>query len=117
MDRQLDAMDREEATQRTKRAAALARLEKSTAKAARLDQARTLLQRLHARLDNEPMTEALRRELVEVLVVEVRVDIMEVGLTRKGTAKRRPHPVVCYAFDDPADRVQDNSMTPCRCRP
>jgi site-specific DNA recombinase len=101
LDRQLDAIGQEETTHQLAHKRALAALEDATMAHDRLETARTLLQRLHARLDTEPMTPALKRELIEALVVSITVDTEEVGLSKRGRVKRRAVVRVTYCFEEP----------------
>jgi hypothetical protein len=66
--------------------------------------ARALLQQLHARLDDpeQPVTPAVQREMVEALVLFIRVDTVEVGLSTRGRMKRKAKVTVRYTFERPA---------------
>jgi hypothetical protein len=60
------------------------------------------LQQLHARLDSEPLTLALKREVIRALVLEIRVEAVEVGESRRGRIKRHAVLRVRYCFNPPA---------------
>ncbi len=69
-----------------------------------MQRARTLLQQLHARLDDaeQPVTPAVQREMVEALVLFIRVETVEVGLSQRGRMKRKAKVTARYTFERPA---------------
>jgi site-specific DNA recombinase len=100
--RQLDAIAREEAGLVKKRDQYLAALAGATAGQDRLQSARTLLQRLHARMDAaDTITPDLQREWVALLVVAMRVQTLPNGTSTRGRPKYRAELAVTYCFDDP----------------
>jgi site-specific DNA recombinase len=128
LDRQMDGIEREEGTLRKERATVVARMEGQTATQDRLTSARALLQRLHARLDNGPLSPETRQEIVRALVADIRVDTVQAGMSRRGTVKYAPKVHVSYVFDAPTaqaptasqalvSQAQDVTVTTCRCRP
>jgi site-specific DNA recombinase len=114
LDHQLDAIEREETAVRKARAATVARLDSGAATETRLDSARTLLQRLHARLDGGPLSQDSREELVRALVSEIRVETVEAGISQRGNVKRESVVHVTYAFDEPARQTHDVGVSACR---
>jgi hypothetical protein len=103
LNRQLDQIAEQEATILAKRDTQLAALTAATARAERAQNARALLQRLHARLDDEPLTAELKREIVETLVQEIRVKTVEVGISVRGRVKQDWQVHVTYCFDEPTE--------------
>ena len=101
LDKQLDAIQQEEAALREKVAQAQAQAQQIGAREERLRGAGALLRRLQVRLE-EPLTHALQRELIEELVARIQVGVEPDGLSRRGKPKRRAVITVTYVFDDPA---------------
>ncbi len=101
--RQLAAIAEEEAEQAHTREQRLAALQDVTDMDARLQAARTHLQQLHARLDDpeQPVTPAIQREMIEALVLFIRVDAVEAGLSTRGRMKRKAKVTVRYTFEPP----------------
>ncbi len=122
LDRQLDAIATEERGFQRERERLLEVTSAATTMQDRLVTARTLLARLHARLDTEPVTPALQREMIEAIVVDMRVETVEVGPSLRGRIKRRAKVQVTYAFDTPAPgpsppitvQTSDESRLACR---
>lgn len=102
LDRQLDDIAAEEAGHVREREHLLGTMQRDTDAAERLDSARTLLQQLHARLDGEPITPELKRELVRLLVARVVVATEEAGLSARGRVKHRAKVKVTYTFEAPS---------------
>jgi hypothetical protein len=111
LDRQLDQIAEEEQGHIKTREALLAALQDASAVASQLETARTLLQQLHARLDSEPLTPALKRQIIRALVVEIRVEAVELGLSRRSHNKRQAILRVRYCFDPPAEPLQISAAT------
>jgi site-specific DNA recombinase len=103
LDHQLAQIAEEEADIIAKRDALLTALADATTHQERLEGARTLLQQLHARLDDpeQPVTPAVQREMVEALVKFIRVETVEIGLSTRGRMKRQAQMTVCYTFKRP----------------
>ncbi len=103
LDRQLDAIAEEEASYTSDRETLAAALQDASEGAGRLETARTLLQQLHARLDTEPLTAAMKRDMLKALISEIRVESREVGISVRGRVKRRAVLHVWYRFHPRAD--------------
>jgi site-specific DNA recombinase len=102
LDRQLDAIAAQETSVTARREDLLAALDLAGAQQDRMERARELLQQLHARLDAETLTPAVKRQVVEALVQDVRVDTVEVGLSTRGRIKREASILVTYRFQRPS---------------
>ncbi len=101
-DRQLDEIAAEEAGHTKTRAALASALAEATDTETRLATARDLLMTLRATMDSGPLTPERKREILTVLVREIRVHTEEVGLTkRSGRIKRRAVLHVSYRFARP----------------
>jgi site-specific DNA recombinase len=105
LDRQLDQIDGEETALLAELGEAQARAEGMAGQAARLRTAEQLLNELHARLD-EPLTWELKRQLVELLVVEIRIRTEELD------GKTVPIAEVTYAFGRVTTRTGRDSWRP-----
>jgi hypothetical protein len=102
LDRQLDAIQHEEG----ERAGEMARLVALAAQARDVEQrltgAEALLQRLRGRLDATPLTPALKRTIIEALVLEMTVEVDERAPDAKIGVRTPCQIHVAYCFDDPA---------------
>ncbi|MGZ3681399.1 MAG: hypothetical protein ACXWQR_23720, partial [Ktedonobacterales bacterium] len=119
LDRQFDQIQQEETVLLEKRQRLTQALSDATDSEQRMQNARTLLQQLHARLDDAGaagMTPALKHEIVTALVREIRVDTVDIGLSQRGNMKRRAVVHAYYVFDEPADQREqmcDVLQSPC----
>jgi chromosome segregation ATPase len=112
LDRQLDAIGQEETGHQRERERLAAQVRADQDTTGRLETARTLLQRLHARLDEAAHNPTVQRELVHVLVASITVQSEEIGLSRQGRVKRRAVVRVVYCFEDPS--TQASTAQDCR---
>jgi site-specific DNA recombinase len=106
LDRQLDQIAQEEEGLRADLDAAKARAADATEGAARLRTAEDLLLELHRRQDEEPTWE-VKRQLVELLVVNIRVDTVAEDGKAEAAAE------VTYAFTPAATRTGRGSSRQC----
>jgi site-specific DNA recombinase len=100
LDRQLDAIQREETTLREQLEAAREGARAQSTRQERLQGAGALLRRLQVRLE-EPLTAQVKRELIEQLVAAIVVDTEHAGTSRRGKPKKRAAVAVTYSFDEP----------------
>jgi site-specific DNA recombinase len=118
LDRQLDQIAAESAVTEHKHAKQLATMRDSTSKAERLSGARTLLQQLRATVDEGELTPALKRSIVQKLVVEARVVTQDLGLSTRGKPKRRAQVEITYVFElRPRQLMQQRDDTASTRRP
>jgi site-specific DNA recombinase len=114
LDRQLDDIATEEAGVTARRDALTAALSDSASRQDRLQNARTLLQQLHARLDDpeQPATPAVQRAVVKALVQSIRVETVEIGISTRGRIKRQAQAHVRYSFERPTISDIDAGYAP-----
>jgi hypothetical protein len=53
----------------------------------------------------------VRQELVRALVADIRMDTVEVGVSRRGNVKRGSEVHVTYTFTEPSHRIQDVDLS------
>ncbi|HKB47539.1 MAG TPA: recombinase family protein, partial [Ktedonobacterales bacterium] len=114
LDRQLDRIQREERDITARRDALVALLQKASESAEAIERARLFLQRLHARLDGAdgPLTPARKRETARALIVGIKVETVEIGVSVRGNIKRKARVDVTYRFQDPALDVTEQVCNP-----
>jgi site-specific DNA recombinase len=111
LEHQLAELARESAALLARRDAASQALADAVEQEQRMQGARTLLQTLHARLDevdDGERTPAQQRDIVEKLVKSIRVQTVASGTSARGRVKRSANIEVTYTFD-PARSV---TLTP-----
>jgi site-specific DNA recombinase len=102
LEHQLADIKREEDGHAGERDQILATMQRDTDGAERLNSARTLLQQLHARLDGEPITPEMKRQVVQSIVARLVIETMEAGLSERGKPKRCAKAKVTLIFEAPA---------------
>jgi site-specific DNA recombinase len=114
LDRQLDAIDAEQATIQARLRQLQDQISEANDAAAHLTRAADVLARFHERRAAGQLTD---REMMEGLVMGIVVDTQDAGLSTRGRPKIRPAVTVTYCFEQPANSVGNVSCMPGRAAP
>jgi hypothetical protein len=115
LDRQLDRIAREETGAREQHAKIMAALQETTTQQERLVSARTLLQQLHAILDEGPITPELQRKVTQAAVVRIDVKTVEAGVSQRGKPRYKAGFRITYVFgEDVLAQLRDTTSSTAR---